>query len=93
MKDPVFWEVVLCNLVEVYRRFRGACYLHPQAIMEAASSSELSINFQQTTRLNNPEDSRIHEFSVRINRQKSGTVFNLVRKIKFINFNWNINKN
>jgi hypothetical protein len=29
-------------------------------IMEAASTSETSANFYQTTRRNNPEDSRLH---------------------------------
>jgi hypothetical protein len=29
-------------------------------IMEAASTSETSVNFYQTTRRNNPEDSRLH---------------------------------
>jgi hypothetical protein len=29
-KMDVFWVVVLCCLVEVYRRFRGACCLHHQ---------------------------------------------------------------
>jgi hypothetical protein len=29
------------------------------AMMEAVSASETSLNFYQTTRLNNPEDSRI----------------------------------
>jgi hypothetical protein len=28
MKMTVFWVVVPCSLVEVYRRFRGACYVH-----------------------------------------------------------------
>jgi hypothetical protein len=28
MKMAVFWDVALCSLVEVYRRFRGACCLH-----------------------------------------------------------------
>jgi hypothetical protein len=27
-KMTAFWGVALCNLVEVYRRFRGACCLH-----------------------------------------------------------------
>jgi hypothetical protein len=27
MKITVFWNVVVCGLVEVYRRFRDACYL------------------------------------------------------------------
>jgi hypothetical protein len=30
MKMAVFWVVVLCSLVEVYRRFRGTCRLHHQ---------------------------------------------------------------
>jgi hypothetical protein len=30
------------------------------AMMEAASTSETSVNFYQTTRRNNPEDSRLH---------------------------------
>jgi hypothetical protein len=30
MKMAVFWVVAPCSLVEVYRRFRGACYLHHQ---------------------------------------------------------------
>jgi hypothetical protein len=30
MKMAVFWVVAPCSLVEVYRRFRGACRLHHQ---------------------------------------------------------------
>jgi hypothetical protein len=30
MKMVVFWGVAPCSLVEVYRRFRGACCLHHQ---------------------------------------------------------------
>jgi hypothetical protein len=29
-------------------------------MMEAASTSEMSVNFYQTTRRNNPEDSHLH---------------------------------
>jgi hypothetical protein len=32
MKMAVFWVVVPCSLVEVYRRFRGACCLHHQGV-------------------------------------------------------------
>jgi hypothetical protein len=46
MKMAVFWDVVACSLVEVYRRFRGACYLSLQGV--------------QTTRRNIPEDSNLH---------------------------------
>jgi hypothetical protein len=52
----VFWVVASCNLVEFYQRFRGTCYL----MMEAASTSETSVNFYQTTRRYNPEDSDLH---------------------------------
>jgi hypothetical protein len=31
-------------------------------MMEAASTSETSVNFYQTTRRNNPEDSHLHNF-------------------------------
>jgi hypothetical protein len=30
MKMAIFWVVELCNLVEVYQRFRGSCFLHHQ---------------------------------------------------------------
>jgi hypothetical protein len=30
-------------------------------MMEAASTSETSVNFYQTTRRNNPEDSHLHD--------------------------------
>jgi hypothetical protein len=52
MKLAVFWVVVPCSLVDVYR---------PIALMmEAASTSETSVNFYQTTRCYNPEDSHLH---------------------------------
>jgi hypothetical protein len=54
----VFWNVAPCRLVEVYRLFRGAYYLHHQSDeMEAVSTSEASVNFYQTTRRNIPEKS------------------------------------
>jgi hypothetical protein len=60
----VFWVVVASSLEEVYRRFRGACYLHQQGdeclLIEVASISEMEVNFYQTTRRNNPEDNRLH---------------------------------
>jgi hypothetical protein len=30
MKMTVLWVLAPCNLVEIYRRFRGACCLHHQ---------------------------------------------------------------
>jgi hypothetical protein len=56
----VFQVVAPCGLVEVYQRFRGPCRLHHHApIMEAARTSETLVNFYQTTRRNNPEDSHL----------------------------------
>jgi hypothetical protein len=60
MKMAVFWVVAPCSLVEVYRRFRGACWVLIALMMEAASSSETSVNFYQTTRRYNSEDSHLH---------------------------------
>jgi hypothetical protein len=60
MKVAVFWVVAPCSLLEVYRRFRSACCLHYIAtMMEAASTSETSVNFCQNTRRNNPEDTHL----------------------------------
>jgi hypothetical protein len=65
----VFWVVVPCSLVEVYQRFTGLCCLHHQGdlkrwhlitlMMEAARASETLVNFYQTTRRYNPEDSHL----------------------------------
>jgi hypothetical protein len=55
MKITVFWVPAPCGLVEVYRRFRRISYLF--LMMEVASTSETSVNFYQSTRRNNPEDS------------------------------------
>jgi hypothetical protein len=49
----VFWVVVPYSLIEVYRRFIAL-------MMEAVSTSETSVNFYQTTRRYNPEDSYLH---------------------------------
>jgi hypothetical protein len=48
MKMAVFWFVALCSMVEVERRFRGACCLIA-LVMEAARTSEMLVNFYQTT--------------------------------------------
>jgi hypothetical protein len=55
----IFWIAAPCSLAEVYRRIRGACALIA-LMMEAARTSETSVNFYQTARRNNPEDSCLH---------------------------------
>jgi hypothetical protein len=51
------------SLVEVYQRFRGPCCRHHQGhiamMMEAAWTTETVVNFYQTTRRYNPEDSHL----------------------------------
>jgi hypothetical protein len=61
----VFWVVAPCSLVEVYQRFRGPYCLHYQGDhrKEAARTSETLVNFYQTTRHCNPEDSHIRTHS------------------------------
>jgi hypothetical protein len=56
MKITVFWNVAPCSLVKVYRLIA--------LIMEAASTSETSVNFYQTTRCNIPEDIFIYKLVV-----------------------------
>jgi hypothetical protein len=58
MKMAVLWDVEPCSLLEVYWHFRGACYLHHQAL--SASTSETSVDFYQTTQHNNLEDNHLH---------------------------------
>jgi hypothetical protein len=50
----VFWVVAACSLVEVYQHTRGLLIAR---MMEAARASETLVNFYQTTRRYNPEDS------------------------------------
>jgi hypothetical protein len=61
MKMAVFWVVAPSSLVEVYQYFRSTCCLHHQGalMMEAASTSEMSVNFYQTTWCYNPADSHL----------------------------------
>jgi hypothetical protein len=62
----IFWVVVQCNVVEIYRHFRGVRYFHYQGDasiialrMEAACISETSVNLYQITRISNPEDGHL----------------------------------
>jgi hypothetical protein len=48
----VFWDITLCGLIEVHRRFIAL-------IMEAAGASVTSVNFYQNTGRNISEDSHI----------------------------------
>jgi hypothetical protein len=56
-KIAVFWVVAPCSLVEVYQRFIGTCCI--ARMMVAESASETSVNFYQTIRRYNTEDSHL----------------------------------
>jgi hypothetical protein len=45
VKMAVFWDVAPCSLVEVYRRFRGACCLHHQGGLKVFEDKVLRIIF------------------------------------------------
>jgi hypothetical protein len=54
----VFWDVAPCSLIQVYTdvsEVQGIVLM-----MEAAITSETSVNFYKTTRRNMPEDSHLH---------------------------------
>jgi hypothetical protein len=55
----VFWAVAPCGLVFVYQRLRGLYCLYHQKI-EAAQTSETSVNSYRSTRRHNPEGSHLH---------------------------------
>jgi hypothetical protein len=63
MKMAVFWVVAPCSPVEIYQRFRGPVGPDDAGrfalMMEAATTSETLVNFYQTTRRYNPEDSHL----------------------------------
>jgi hypothetical protein len=65
MNMTASWDAAPCSLVEVCLCFRGV--QHPSSgrwvtlMIEAESTSETSLNFYQTTRLNIPEDSHIQD--------------------------------
>jgi hypothetical protein len=62
----VFWVAAPCSLVEVYQRFRGHCCLHHALMMHVARTSETLVNFYQTTRRYNPEDSHLQTILITI---------------------------
>jgi hypothetical protein len=64
IKMAVFWVVEQCGLVEVYRRFKGALIIREMSKIEAASTSETSVNVYETALRNNPEESHLHTHSL-----------------------------
>jgi hypothetical protein len=54
----VIFVIAPYSLVEICRVSEVCCLV--TLMMEAASTSERSMDFDQTTRRNNPDDSRLH---------------------------------
>jgi uncharacterized membrane protein YukC len=79
----VLWNAEVCNLVELYRRFRSACcFHHLMALKEAARTSETPLNFYQTTQSNISEDIRLYtrrhenlKFQQEMIRTKRGNLY------------------
>jgi hypothetical protein len=73
MKMAVFWVVASCSLVEVYKRFCGACCLHHRG------TSETAVNVYHSTRQNNPEDSHLlAEGMMMMSKNSVMRLFNIV---------------
>jgi hypothetical protein len=60
MKMTAFWNIALCSLVEVDRRFRGVEGPLIALMMEAMIISETSVNVHETTRRSIPEGCHLH---------------------------------
>jgi hypothetical protein len=65
MKTPkfrVFWDIPKCSQIDVDRRFTGACAQGSfiVLVMEAASTSETSVDIDLTTRRYIPVDSEFY---------------------------------
>jgi hypothetical protein len=61
-KIVVFWDVMPCNLIDLYWRFGGMChYVHDWSpwILKAAGSSDTLASIYQNTRSHNPEDQHL----------------------------------
>jgi hypothetical protein len=60
LKFRVFWDILPCSQIDVDRRLRSACCFHHQEIialmMEAAHTSETSVNIYLATSQYIPED-------------------------------------
>jgi hypothetical protein len=59
MKMTVFWVVVWQKFADV-SDVLASSIREIALMMEAANTSETLVNFYQTTRRNNPEDSHLH---------------------------------
>jgi hypothetical protein len=82
LKTAVFWIVVQCSLLEVYRRFRGASCLHHHGheslMMKPISTSETSIHYYQITRHCRPKTAI---FILAALRTSNLTLSQLVKKL------------
>jgi hypothetical protein len=78
MKMTIFWDVVTCSLVEV----------RTALMMEAASTSETSVNLYQTIWCNIPEDSHLEKLPVQTNCAARVFVFSLYSQHLHVPAGW-----
>jgi hypothetical protein len=69
MELAVFCVVAPCGLVQIYRRLRSVSCL----MMEAAGTSETSVNFHQTSRTNISVPLKLH-FYLQVQRKPKNTL-------------------
>jgi hypothetical protein len=86
MKIIAFLDVSLFSLVEVYRRFRGACYLHHCPDGRGARISETSAYYNETTRLYMSEGYHVHSLRRQNIKSLERAFRSLLWPLKLFNF-------
>jgi hypothetical protein len=78
-----FWDVTSCSLVEVNRRFRGACCPIIRTAMEAVSTPLSSVNFYQTAQHHRRQPSSYFP-------PRDWNLFSLVFNLSLISYSWTL---
>jgi hypothetical protein len=60
MKSTIFWDMIPCGLVDIYRSLRGMCCLLLAWHTLQTQTCKTSPNFYQTAQCHTPEDSNLH---------------------------------
>jgi hypothetical protein len=74
MKTAVFWVIASCSLGRSFPVFQRSLLPPSALMMEAARTSETLINFYQTTRRHNPEDSHLSKPDISASSEFEGII-------------------